>query len=497
MPTSRRDFLRFSASALIAAAAGSGYASAVAAQQGAETLPAARDPELHFLNRITYGPRPEEVERIRQIGVEAYLDEQLHPDSVDDSAMDERLRQFPILFMDRRTVHILGTDGRVWFALIRGMIERAAASRRQLYERMVEFWTDHFNVSGDDYVPDMVLMHREVIRRHALGKFRDLVIGTAQHPAMLYYLDQAYSDKEHPNENYARELLELHTLGVDGGYSEEDVKEAARALTGWTVHDGTETGFFFDAEMHDFDDKFILGHEMPEGRGIEDGLHLISIVANHPSTARFVCRKLCVRFVSDNPPESLVESAAQVFRETGGEIAPVLRHILLSAEFQASAGQKLRRPLEFFVGAIRATGTTVRDDWFYLSLLEDLAQVPYQWSPPNGYPDVAGAWLGSSSLLARWNTAMTLTHGAYSEQDTGMTTQLRQRLGSPESIGQMVDAVAAQVFGVPLPQAERAQFVAYASDGGDEQAAATPRVISDKLGTLYGLMLASPLYQWK
>ncbi|MBK8020038.1 MAG: DUF1800 family protein [Chloroflexi bacterium] len=249
--------------------------------------------------------------------------------------------------------------------------------------------------------------------------------------------------------------------------------------------------------MHDTDDKLILGHTMPEGRGIEDGLHLISIVANHPSTARFICQKLCVRFVSDEPPESLVESAAQVFTETGGEIVPVMRHILLSAEFAASAGQKLRRPLELFIGVTRATGTTVRDDWYYQTLLEDLAHVPYAWSPPNGYPDVAGAWMGTGSLLARWNTAMTLTHTAYSAQDSGMMTEIRQRVGNPETIGALVDAVAAQVFGAPLEGAARESFVIYAADRGNENAPATPRVISDKLGTLYGLMLASPLYQWK
>jgi uncharacterized protein (DUF1800 family) len=499
--TSRRDFLRFSAAAVAAVTLGTHAVNTVKAYAASPSLPMMNDPELHFLNRISYGVRPEDLQRVRQIGIAAYLAEQLHPDTLDDSAMDDILKRHPLLFMDRKAIHSTGFDGRAQSALMEGMIWRAAYSKRQLYERMVEFWTDHFNIPSEELAHDLILMHREVIRKHALGKFRDLAIGVAQSPAMLNYLDQAYSSKEHPNENYARELLELHTLGVDGGhYTETDVKEAARALTGWTIHNGTDSGFYFDMEMHDTEEKIILGHTFPAGRGIEDGLHLLSLTINHPATAYFVCRKLCVRFVSDHPADSLVESAAQVWIQTDGAIIPVLRHIFLSPEFQASAGQKLRRPLDFFIGALRATGTTFRSKWIIWELVQDLAQPPYGWNPPNGYPDVAGAWISSSGLLARWNTAMRLTHEAYSVPDSGMMTEIRQRIGSPQTVGELVDAVAVQIFGVPLASAERAPFIQFVTDdgaAGDENAPVTALMLASKLGTLYGLMLASPIYQWR
>jgi len=287
-------------------------------------------------------------------------------------------------------------------------------------------------------------------------------------------------------------------LGVDGGYTEQDVKEAARALTGWRVNDATETGFYFDPSIHDTDPKTFLGHTMPAGRGIEDGLHLLSIVVNHPETARFLCKKLCIRFVSDAAPESLIESATQVWSDNDGDIVPVLRHIFLSAEFMQSVGQKFRRPLDFFVGAMRVTNTRIQNLWTMFELLNDLAQIPYDWAPPDGYPDVARAWLGSSGLLARWNVAMTLTHSAYSDPDAEMTNRLDLFIGTPATVGILVDEVAMRVFGTSvLPEADYATFIDFTSDGAGESAPVTPKLIANKLGTLFGLMLASPLYQWR
>lgn len=497
--TSRRGFLAalIGGAAAVTAASLASDARRVFAMPVGVVLPSQADPALHVLHRLTYGPRPNDVDHIRQIGIAAYLEEQLAPHTLDDSAADLVMTRFPILAMTRQDVHSMGYDGRVYNALIQGMIARAVHSRRQLYERMVEFWTDHFNVPADEYQHDLVIMHRDVIRRHALGRFRDLVIGTGQHPAMLGYLNQAQSDKDHPNENYARELMELHTMGVDGGYTERDVREAARALTGWTTFDGTPTGFYFDPEMHDTGAKTVLGHAFPADRGIEDGLHLMSLVVNHPATATYICRKLCVRFIADAPPQSIVDSAAAVWVATDGEIVPVLRHIFTSAEFMASAGQKLRRPLDFYIGAVRATGTTIPTDWELNELLNDLAQPPYGWGPPNGYPEVAGAWITSSGLLARWNTAQYLTHEAMSEEYTHMTTDIANRVGSPGTVGELVDAASGLVFGVPLSGAARAPFIAYAADDGDEYTAISPYLLAQKLGSLVGLLLASPMYQWR
>lgn len=457
-------------------------------------------PIHHLLNRITWGARPEEIARAQEIGYEAYLDEQLTPESIDDSALDARLRQLPLLNMDRRAVHsVQDPEYRSYQAMVKGMVWRAAYSKRQLLERVVEFWSDHFNISGDDFNADNLIYQREAIRQHALGSFRDLLVATAKSPAMLYYLDNFINYAEAPNENYARELLELHTLGVDGGYTEQDVKEAARAFTGWTVHNGTRTGFYFNADDHDDGRKTILGHNLPAGRGIEDGLHLLAIAANHPATARFISGKLARRFVSDNPPASLIDSMAQVWQATHGDIKAIIRHMFLSAEFLAAAGQKMRRPLDFFIGALRATGTEITDWWVMEEMLQRLGQMPYAWGPPDGYPDTAEAWLSTNGLLARWNVAMRLTHSAYEdpfESGWGLgTTQLLERIGEPATAVALVDTVAAQVFGAPLPNPT--PFVDYVTDGGDKNMPVTPHLLARKLASLYGLMLASPQYQWR
>ena len=459
------------------------------------------DPIHHLLNRLTWGPRPEEIERARQLGIAAFVDEQLHPERIDDSVVETKLQQIPILFMDRRTLYsLMNFEERVYRALIEGMITRAVFSRRQLLERIVEFWSDHFNIpTGEgDNTPDLVLFQRDTIRRHALGNFRDLLIATAKSPAMLVYLDNFVNIAGHPNENYARELLELHTLGVDGGYTETDVKEVARAFTGWTIHNKTATGFYFNEEDHDKGSKTVLGHRLPSGRGIEDGLHVLSLLANHPTTAQFISHKLCIRFVSDTPPQSLVDELTQVWLASDGDIKQILNHLFLSPAFQAATGQKLRRPLDFFIGALRATGTQISADWRGQEFLEQLGQVPYGWQPPNGYPDVASAWMSTNGLLARWNIAMALTHEAYSEPyQQELSTPIRERIGEPTTVADLVDAVALQVFGVSLTGSDRAKFIDYTADGGQGTTAVTPHLIARKLGSLYGLMLASPQYQWR
>ncbi len=489
MQTSRRTFLKLSGAALAASLVSPGLARA---NERARRV----DPELHLLNRVTWGPRPEEVRHVRKEGMKRYLERQLHPERIDDAEADAKLRELPILAMDRRTAHRLSDyRNRCRDALVAGMVLRATHSKRQLLERMVDFWTDHFNVPSRDLEPEVVVFQRK-IRAHALGTFRDLLFATAQSPAMLIYLNNRSNEAENPNENYARELLELHTLGVDGGYSESDVKEVARALTGWTVDDRAASGFYFRAGTHDTGEKHVLGHTLPADRGIEDGLHVLDIAVNHPSTARFLCTKLCTKFVSDEPPHNLVESAARVWVRTGGSIKEVLRHIFSSEDFAASAGQKLRRPLEFFVGARRATSTEIHDDDKMRKLLEDLAHIPYGWEPPDGYPDTAAAWLTSSNLLARWNVASALTHEAYSVKDAKLSTELFARAGHPSSVAELVDNVANQVFARRLEEDERAPFVAFASDDEGGDAPISPHLLARKLAPLYSLMLASPAYQW-
>ncbi|MBC7812334.1 MAG: DUF1800 family protein, partial [Burkholderiales bacterium] len=271
----------------------------------------------------------------------------------------------------------------------------------------------------------------------------------------------------------------------------------SRAFTGWTVHNSSDDGFFFDITVHDTGEKSILGHTLPSERGIEDGLHVLSILANHPSAAQFISTKLAVRFVSDDPPQSLIDGMAQVWMDNAGEIRPVLRHLFLSPEFAASAGQKFRRPLDFFIGALRATGTDIHDYWRMESMLQELAHMPYGWYPPDGYPDTAEDWMTSSGLLARWNVAMELTHTAFSEQDSGMASQIYERVGQPATVGELVGVVGAQVFGIPLPADAAAPFIDYASEGAGAEMPVSGQVMANKLASLYGLMLASPLYQWR
>ncbi|MCB0026769.1 MAG: DUF1800 domain-containing protein [Anaerolineales bacterium] len=491
MSLTRRDFLGFATGR---------FAPALAQPAGPKA--SADDPILHLLNRISWGPLPDELAHARAIGAAAYLDEQLNPEGIDDSAAEARLRQrTPLWYVDRRDIYRLASgEWRAYEDLTYGTIFRAVYSKRQLLERMVDFWSDHFNVSSDQAAVERLEMQRQVIIPHALGNFKDLLVGTAKSPAMLYYLDNYVNYAEAPNENYARELMELHTLGVDGGYTEEDVREVARAFTGWTVHEGSRTGFYFDPNNHDGESKWVLGHRLPAGRGIEDGFHVLQILAQHPATAQFLSRKLCVRFVSDNPPQALVDSTAAVWRDTGGEIRPVLRHLFLSPEFAAAQGQKFRRPLEFLIGALRATGTELVDDWVLEQMVAATGQVPFNWHPPNGYPDVAGAWQSTNGLLARWNIAMQLTHGAWSDHDDtgwGLLSHLRDQIGNPATVGELVDETAAGIFGTQLSGANRDAFIRFTADDGPADTPVDAHLLARKYGSLFGLMLASPLYQWR
>lgn len=461
----------------------------------------AQDPIRLLLNRITWGPLPQEMARAREIGYDAFLEEQLNPESIDNEVLEREMLLFSHWRMSRREIYELrDSEYRSYLALQKGIIAQALYSRHQLFERVVDFWRDHFNIPSDiEYGEDVILFERNVLRTHALGKFRDILLATARHPAMLAYLDNYVSTKEHPNENYARELLELHTMGVDGGYTEPDVKAVARAFTGWTIHDKTDDGFYFNPYDHDEAPKTILGRQLPAGRGIEDGLHTLSILATHPSTARYLSRKLCVRFVSDTPPESLVDSTVAVWTATDGDIRSILRHILTSEAFLASEGQKFRRPFEFFIGALRATGTQINPFYRTEEMLRQLGQYPHGWHPPNGYPDVAAAWINASGLLYRWNVATDLTHTAYSAQadNYGYISTLRDQIGDPTTVGELVDQIATRIWGAPIADPARRLFVDYAADGGGPELELTPHRFSRKFASLYGLMLASPHYQWR
>jgi uncharacterized protein (DUF1800 family) len=537
----------------------------------------ARKRALHAINRLTFGPRPGELERVMAMGVDKWIDQQLHPDKLDNSAIETRLAPLRTLRMntrelaenfpppqmvkavaegkqpmphdatqraiyraqmaryeakkeakeaasaeaptdgkqspetmnnaermrrraqrvegDRRALELLDLppDQRVKeilhmspeeqrtlslalkgkqdqfmkdldpkqremlvalnnpqqvvaTELVQGKLLRAIYSEHQLEELMTDFWFNHFNVfmgkGADRYF--LTSYERDVIRPHALGKFEDLLVATAQSPAMLFYLDNwlsvgpnsevALGMPKHPdargrvrprlrpqpkrkrgglNENYGRELMELHSLGVNGGYTQKDVTEVARVFTGWTLKEPRKGGgFIFEERMHEPGDKVILGHRI-KGKGEKEGRELLHILGHHPSTARFICGKIAMRFVSDNPPQPLIDRMAQTFLKQDGNIAQVLKTMLDSPEFwsQDTYRAKVKTPLEFVVSAVRATGSDVGDALPLTRQLQSMGMPLYGSQPPTGYPMKAEAWVNSSALLGRMNFALALAAG--------------------------------------------------------------------------------------
>lgn len=462
---------------------------------------------LHLLNRAGFGPRPGDIERIRQMGIERYLEEQLNPEDLTDDflakplqslrtlqmAMPEivqnylpppqrpvptpvpQIKPLPKMDADKNDSDVKSEQGKMpdvmpappeptpamdkpqpeqkampaptpaprpaamidsqrpLRELQQAKLLRAVFSEKQLQEVMVDFWFNHFNVfGGKDNVRFMLTSYeRDVIRPHALGKFKDLLIGTAQSPAMLYYLDNFLSQMEQPappakfddegnplppprrpglNENYARELMELHTMGVDGGYTQKDVQEIARCFTGWTIGQQPNPMFIFRPRVHDTGEKTLLGKRIAAGGGIEDGLRVLDLLSRHPSTAQFISSKLCQRFVADQPPQSLVDRTADVFLKSDGDIRQVVRFILTSPEFYSAKyyRNKVKSPLELAASAIRATGAATDAAQPLIQTVARMGEPLYLCQPPTGYSEDSSQWLSSATLLERMNFAVAL-----------------------------------------------------------------------------------------
>jgi uncharacterized protein (DUF1800 family) len=451
---------------------------------------------LHLLNRAGFGPRPGDIERVKQKGLERYLEEQLFPEDVPDDFLTRPLQSLntlqatlPELFQNylpppprpvptpTPTPLAVKKDGetertrevekgkemekpaailsqspsppasqsqarptptpvdtqRPLRELQQAKLLRAAFSERQLQEVMVDFWFNHFNVfAGKDNARLMLTTYeRDVLRPNALGKFKELLSAVAQSPAMMIYLDNFLSQMEQPapppkydadgnllppprrpglNENYARELMELHTLGVDGGYTQTDVREVARCFTGWTVGQQPNQLFLFRPRSHDKGEKLVLGKRIAAGGGIEDGLRILDLLAKHPSTAKFISFKLAQRFVADEPPTSLVERAAEIFTKTDGDIRQVVRAILTSPEFYSPKfyRNKIKSPLELAASAIRATGAATDGASPLVQTIARMGEPLYQCQPPTGYSEDSSRWLSNATLLERMNFALAL-----------------------------------------------------------------------------------------
>lgn len=463
-----------------------------------------------LLSRTTFGPTQQEFTGASAAGYEAWVEYQLAPEAIDASPVESLIaNSLPT---------VAQTNGQILEAVQAGGPQLLAATQlttatmlrqiyspRQLFEVMVEFWTNHFNV----FILDgnaryfKTVDDREVIRRHAMGKFGDLLRASAKSPAMLFYLDNFLNVATGPQENYARELLELHTMGVDGGYTEDDVKAVARAFTGWTFtpyrpqNGFNDVVFTFNRTVHDLGAKRVLGVDLPAGRGIEDGEQVLDILINHPSTARFIATKLVRRFVSDAPPASLVDRVAATYRDTGGDIKAMLRTILLSTEFRTSGDRKFKRPVEYVVSTLRVLGATLSGNWSraVTDAIAALGQSYFQWAAPNGYPDVGGYWISSAAMLSRWNHALALGNGALA----GITIDVNALLGTPlpRTPGELVDRLVQRVLRRSLSIDDRNRLVAFAAAGAPVEASMPPALRTQRAREVIGLLLASNYFMYR
>jgi uncharacterized protein (DUF1800 family) len=523
---------------------------------------------LHALDRLTFGPRPGDIEAVKKMGLSKWIDLQLHPERIpEDEALAKlveplvepsvpaalgqvafrlaadvqgrmslqqmltpqqiqllrtgsdkegldllatfsrekvvqalaampavRPRLAPLLDADLRMMvdAAAPTPAQPGQILSQGKLYRALQSDRQLEEVLVDFWYNHFNVdAGKGSVRAMVTAYeRDAIRPHVLGKFRELLEATANSPAMLFYLDNYQSSVPMPapappingrpllklpaarglNENYARELMELHTLGVDGGYSQKDIVEVARCFTGWTIDTPGRGGpFRFDAAMHDTGEKTVLGVTIPAGGGKEDGEKVLDILAKHPSTARFISRELAQRFVADDSPPPLIERMAKTFRDSDGDIRAVLTTMFASKEFFSTGAYraKLKTPFEMVVSAVRATGAQVENAAPLASQISAMGEPLYRKLEPTGYSNLGSDWTSSAGLMFRMNFAMDLVQN----QVSGVKV-------NPEMFSTIPAAAARQIlFADASPQTLSAI--------GSEQ---SPGVIA-------GMLLGSPDFQ--
>lgn len=469
----------------------------------------------HAANRLMYGARPGDLERIAAMGHEAFVEEQLHPESIDDPEAEGAIaalghvthRETDTQLYDRRSASPYSEAVLPIDETIEGTLIRRLLSKRQLAERMAEFWHDHFNVYGHQYIiRSMFSSWDRLIRRNAFGNFKRFLEETAQHPCMLYYLDNYISTDGGPNENYARELFELHALGAEnynqpGGYVDDDVYEAARCFTGWTFEtrgDEPDRGLFKYVESdHDRFQKYVLGQPIPRDQPpMKDGLDVIDRLARHEGTARHIARKLAVKFVSDTPPEPLVESAAAVFRanvDSEEQIRLVLRHILNSPEFHASAGAKFKRPADWAASAMRALGIPYvkAENFNFRWIYDNLGQAMFSWRTPDGYTEEQGDWLSSYGMMQRWNFILQIAGGSWEQH--GMVIAHADRmpaeLVTPEAIA---DWWAGFVIPVPVSGVTRESLIEFMADGRNPTMALAPGDIANKIPSLAGMCANTP-----
>ena len=496
------------------------------------------------LNRLAFGPRPGEVAAFQALGatddarLQAWVDQQLNPQSIDDSWCDAKLaaanlvtlnKSLPQLWAD----HVVNNQHLGWEWRIKSFTDtrsaawlRAVYSRRQLKEVLVDFWHNHFNVYADDFNIAPVFMHydRDVIRAHALGNFRQMLEAVATSPAMLYYLDNYTNQVAGPNENYARELFELHTLGAENyygvapqaavpldasgvpiAYVDEDVFEATRCFTGWRVADGDwpvsqDTGeFLYYDPWHDRFQKHVLGQVLPNSQpALKDGRDVLDSTAYHPGTARFVARKLCRRLIGDNPPQSIVDAAASVFaaqKYAPDQLKQVVRTIILSNEFKTTWAQKVKRPFDWVAGFLRAGNATFNFSndfgWNY----DGLGQPLFERRPPDGYPDIKEKWVGTSTLLQTWRLINHVIEDWIDGTTIDLVSQMPGAIRTPNAI---VNYWIDRVVGRPLhPIENRIPLVEFMAQGRNPDFDLRPDQIAERLPRMVALLFMAPDFGWR
>lgn len=472
--------------------------------------PPYRDPSgqtivAKLVSRVCFAPTLADYQQAESMGFAAYLEWQLNPSAIDDSAMTTRLQSLPLLGLTAPQIYAqiqseADYDAKVDACALQletATLLRAAFSRRQLFERMVEFWSDHFSIHLDDRDRKLYKLvdDRAVIRQNALGNFSTMLRASASSPAMLDYLDNAESSADGINENYARELMELHTVTPASGYQHDDIVDVARCFTGWTINYFERTDasthaqagtFRFDGSAHDTGPKTVLGHAIPPRppiAGQQDGIDVLNILASRPTTASFIASKLCRRFLGDGTPAATVSAVAAAFTASSGDIKTTLRAVLTPANI-AAAKPRVRRPMHHWAAALRVTGAVVTDEGVK-KLLRDLQNAghrPFSWAPPNGFPDADAYW--SNQLLQRWNFAAKLAAGSYG---TDVAINVAQFYAGASTPQQRIDVINKTLFnGLLLPQ-DAAILLQYMQTSPNSQY---------KWAETLGLALSSPAFVW-
>ncbi len=424
-----------------------------------------KDPVLRLVRRITMGMSPDEVAIARRLGYAGYLNYHLAPASIDDTAVETAITAtMPMTNWTYPQLVAAGVDSNeAMNQLSDSALYRAAFSKRQLKERMVEFWTDHFTISMNKVGVRKITDDRDVIRLHALGNFKTLLKATSKSGAMLVYLDQNRSTRGAPNQNYAREIMELHTLGVDNGYTQNDVAELSRILTGWTVAGNGD--FNFSTGNHDNGAKTFLGRAFPGGTAtntaalqLAEGESAIDMLLNHPATAKYIALKMSRWLLAYTPPQAVVDATAAVFTATNGDIPSMIRTIL-SAKNLTAAPAKYKRPFHLATSALRGMGATVANVRSVRQRADQMGQPIFFWEQPNGYPDRVDWWSGL--VLGRWSFMVDMSNRNNAAQTRVDTAPFR----TPDTADGVVAQINTRMYGGEMPAALRTSLLTYLRGG--------------------------------